>query len=78
MAPCTSCVLFKARGAPNRRVRDWTGRWWGIWGAIDLVPMGNVVLVGNPHAFNPFMDASEIEVTSPKGSGTVDVTVRVR
>jgi CubicO group peptidase (beta-lactamase class C family) len=54
---------FATRGAPKRRVRDWTGRWWSIWGATDLVPMGNIVLVGNPHAFNPFMDASEIEVT---------------
>jgi CubicO group peptidase (beta-lactamase class C family) len=54
---------FKARGAPNRRVRDWTGRWWGLWGAIDLVPMGNLVIVANPHALNPFMDATEIEVT---------------
>jgi hypothetical protein len=54
---------FKARGAPKRRVRDWTGRWWGLWGAIDLVPMGNLVIVANPHALNPFMDATEIEVT---------------
>jgi CubicO group peptidase (beta-lactamase class C family) len=54
---------FKARGAPNRRVRDWTGRWWTIWGAIDLVPLGNLVIAANPHAFNPFMDATEIEVT---------------
>jgi CubicO group peptidase (beta-lactamase class C family) len=54
---------FEARGAPKRRVRDWTGRWWSPWGAFDLVPMGNAVLIGNPHAFNPFLDASEIEVT---------------
>jgi CubicO group peptidase (beta-lactamase class C family) len=54
---------FKARGAPNRRVRDWTGRWWTIWGAIDLVPLGDLVIAANPHAFNPFMDATEIEVT---------------
>ena len=54
---------FEARGAPKRRVRDWTGRWWSPWGAYDLVPMGNLVIVGNPHAFNPFMDATEIEVT---------------
>jgi CubicO group peptidase (beta-lactamase class C family) len=55
--------IFAARGAPKRRVRDWTGRWWSPWGAFDLVPMGNAVLIGNPHAFNPFLDASEIEVT---------------
>jgi hypothetical protein len=54
---------FAARGAPKRRVRDWTGRWWGMWGAIDLVPIGDLVLVANPHSFNPFMDATEIEVT---------------
>jgi hypothetical protein len=55
---------FKTRGAPDRRVRDWTGRWWTIWGATDLVPMGNRVLVANPQFNNPFMDAAEIEVTS--------------
>jgi CubicO group peptidase (beta-lactamase class C family) len=54
---------FEARGAPKRRVRDWTGRWWSAWGAFDLVPMGNLVLVGNPHATNPFLDATEIAVT---------------
>ncbi|UVO32286.1 serine hydrolase [Bradyrhizobium arachidis] len=54
---------FKTRGAANRRVRDWTGRWWTIWGASDLVPMGDRVLVANPQFNNPFMDAAEIEVT---------------
>jgi hypothetical protein len=38
---------FETRGAPKRRVRDWSGRWWSSWGAFDLVPMGNVVLTGN-------------------------------
>jgi hypothetical protein len=55
--------VFKTRGAPDRRVRDWTGRWWTIWGASDLVPAGNRVLVANPQFNNPFMDAAEIEVT---------------
>ena len=54
---------FATRGAPTRRVRDWTGRWWSQWGAVDLVPMGNLVMAANPHAINPFMDATEIEVT---------------
>jgi CubicO group peptidase (beta-lactamase class C family) len=54
---------FKSRGAPERRVRDWTGRWWTIWNAVDLVPMGDRVLVGNPHMISPFLDAAEIEVT---------------
>jgi CubicO group peptidase (beta-lactamase class C family) len=54
---------FATRGAPKRRVRDWTGRWWTPWGAFDLVPMGDLVIVGNPHTFNPFLDPTEIEVT---------------
>jgi CubicO group peptidase (beta-lactamase class C family) len=54
---------FATRGAPKRRVRDWSGRWWSSWGAFDLVPCGNLVMVGNPQMSNPFMDATEIEVT---------------
>jgi hypothetical protein len=54
---------FKTRGAPDRRLRDWTGRWWTVWGATDLVPMGNRVLAANPVFLNPFTDATEIEVT---------------
>ena len=54
---------FRTRGAPSRRVREWNGRWWSVWGATDLVPMGSRVLVANPHFANPFMDATEIEVT---------------
>ncbi|SHL71352.1 CubicO group peptidase, beta-lactamase class C family [Bradyrhizobium lablabi] len=54
---------FAAGGAPKRRLRDWTGRWWSIWGAVDLVPIGNLVVVANPHLLNPFMDATEIELT---------------
>jgi CubicO group peptidase (beta-lactamase class C family) len=54
---------FAARGAPKRRVRDWKGRWWGTFGAVDLVPIGNLVIVANPQLLNPFLDATEIEVT---------------
>ena len=54
---------FKTRGAPSARVRDWSGRWWTIWNAIDLVPMGKQVLTANPHMIAPFTDATEIEVT---------------
>ena len=54
---------FAARGAPARRVRDWSGRWWSTWGALDLVPMGDVLIAANPHAGNPFADASDIRVS---------------
>ena len=54
---------FRTRGAPTRRLRDWSGRWWTVWGATDLVPMGNRVLAAYPHFASPFTDAAEIEVT---------------
>ncbi|HLZ02686.1 MAG TPA: serine hydrolase domain-containing protein [Bradyrhizobium sp.] len=54
---------FKTHGAPARRLNDWRGRWWTVWYALDLVPMGDRILVGNPHMMSPFMDATEIEIT---------------
>jgi CubicO group peptidase (beta-lactamase class C family) len=54
---------FAQNGPPSTKVRGWTGRWWTVWGAADLVPMGAKVLVAAPAFWNPFMDASEIEVT---------------
>jgi hypothetical protein len=53
---------FARHGAPSRRVNGWTGRWWTYRDAIDLVPMGDKVLVAMPANFNPLMDARELEV----------------
>ena len=53
------------KGEPGEEVRDWTGRWWGAWGVIDLLPAGNRVVVAAPAYLNPVLDAPEIEVTSP-------------
>jgi D-alanyl-D-alanine carboxypeptidase len=50
-------------GAPGSKTRDWHGRWWSIWGAMDLVPGREKVLVALPAENNPFFDASEIQVT---------------
>jgi len=54
---------FAKHGAPSRKLRSWTNRWWSLWGAFDLVAVGDKVLVGNPALMHPFLDASEIEVT---------------
>jgi len=54
---------FANHGAPSRKTRDWTGRWWTLWGAVDLVPFGAQVMVANPVLINPFLDAARIEVT---------------
>jgi CubicO group peptidase (beta-lactamase class C family) len=61
---------FAQHGAPAPRVRDWAGRWWSLWGAFDLVPMGDKVLVGNPALFNPLLDASELKITG-RDRGTI-------
>jgi CubicO group peptidase (beta-lactamase class C family) len=56
---------FAKHGAPSETVRDWAGRWWSIWSATDLVPMGAKVLTANPALLVPFADASEIAVSGP-------------
>lgn len=55
--------VFSARGVASPKLADWTGRWWSTWGAVDLVPMGDVVIAANPLMGNPFLDASELKVT---------------
>jgi CubicO group peptidase (beta-lactamase class C family) len=50
-------------GPPSARTRDWTGRWWGLWGTVDLVPMKDRVLVAASDATDPLAGAPEILVT---------------
>jgi CubicO group peptidase (beta-lactamase class C family) len=52
---------FKRKGLASKEVKDWSGRWWGLGWAIDLVPMRKVIMVANPHGAKPFLDASELQ-----------------
>jgi len=54
---------FARNGAPSRKVKDWGGRWWSLWGATDLVPMGDKVIIVGPGLWSPLLDAGEIKVT---------------
>jgi D-alanyl-D-alanine carboxypeptidase len=63
---------FAAGGAPTRRTSGWTGRWWSVWGAFDLLPVGKKVLVALPAQLNPVLDASELVVT---GRDTGDIVL---
>lgn len=54
---------YAQNGAPTRKVKDWSGRWWSLWGAVDLLPMGNKVLAAGPRFSNPLLDAAEIQIT---------------
>jgi D-alanyl-D-alanine carboxypeptidase len=51
---------FQHHGAPARREAGWKGRWWSMWGASDLVPMGKVVCQVGP-AMNPPFDGTNTE-----------------
>jgi CubicO group peptidase (beta-lactamase class C family) len=61
---------FAAEGAPTRRTSGWTGRWWSVWGAFDLLPVGDKVLVASPALLNPVLDASELKITG-RDSGDI-------
>jgi CubicO group peptidase (beta-lactamase class C family) len=55
--------VFATRGLPSEKVSDWSGRWWADWGAVDLVPLGDTVLVAAPRLGRPFLDVTEVDVT---------------
>ena len=55
---------FAARGAPTARTRDWAGRWWSLWGAVDLTAHRDHVAIASPGMINPYSGAGEIEVTA--------------
>lgn len=56
---------FHKHGAPGKAVAGWGGRWWSLWDAVDLVPMGDTVFVAVPGQANPFADVAELKVTAP-------------
>jgi D-alanyl-D-alanine carboxypeptidase len=60
---------FARHGAPSRRTAPWSGRWWSLWGALDLLAANDRVLVANPLLTNPVQDASEIEVSGSLRNG---------
>ena len=61
---------FAKNGAPLRRVKDWHGRFWSLWGAVDLVPMGDKVLWVVPGFISPMIDAGEI-AASDRNHGNI-------
>ncbi len=67
-------ATFAKHGAPPPRLADWTGRWWNLWGPVDLVPMGRKVLVADPNLLAPFTDASELAI----GGGDCGVVAEAR
>ena len=59
---------FAKRGAPTAATRRWTGRWWTLWGATDLVGVGSRVLLATPALTHPFVGAGELVVRGDRGT----------
>jgi len=66
---------FSRYGAPTRRSAAWTGRWWMLAGPVDLLPVRDRVLVANPAAPNPLLDASEIVPGRKARDGSLTGTI---
>ncbi len=65
---------FADAGPPSKKVADWSGRFWSLWGTTDLVPMGNKVLIATPGQANPFADAGELTITGPDTARVTQAT----
>ena len=61
-------------GAPTPRTAAWHGRWWGLWGASDLLPLGERVFVANPGLANPLQDAPQIEPAAEPNTRAIAAT----
>jgi D-alanyl-D-alanine carboxypeptidase len=67
-------AAFEQNGAPSKRVAPWGGRWWNMWGAADLVPMGDVLVHVAPGLPLPFDGANTESVVTGKDNGLIRKT----
>jgi CubicO group peptidase (beta-lactamase class C family) len=54
---------FRENAAPTPEAEDWNGRWWNMWGAVDLVAVGSKIEAFSPALYPPFSEASEVTLT---------------
>ncbi|OGB08111.1 MAG: serine hydrolase [Burkholderiales bacterium RIFCSPHIGHO2_12_FULL_65_48] len=62
---------FQQHGAPAKKEAAWAGRWWSLWGATDLVPMGKLVCQVVPAMFVPFNAATTELAITGRDTGVV-------
>lgn len=67
-------AAFQQHGAPEKKLADWGGRWWTMWGASDLVPMGKVVCQVTPQMAVPFNAATTEFTVTGKDKGLMTKT----
>ncbi len=64
---------FKCHAPPRGRTLAWSGRWWNLSEAIDLVAFRDRVLVASPDRIRPFAAADEISVAE-EDRGTISLS----
>ena len=68
-------ACFAKGGAPAPALADWRGRWWNLWHAVDLVPVGGKVLIAIPALGKPLDHAGEITVGDGDAGGGDEGTI---
>jgi hypothetical protein len=65
---------FEQHGAPKVSAKNWRGRWWNLWSAVDLVPMGDHMRAVAPVMFKPFDGNETIIELQSKDRGLITRT----
>lgn len=65
-----SIVAAFAKAGAGRPAAGWEGRWWNMWGAVDLVRLGDDILLASPDALQPFDYCPRVRLTGPD-EGTI-------
>jgi CubicO group peptidase (beta-lactamase class C family) len=63
---------FHNQPLPPQRNLDWSGRWWHVFGTIDLVAIGERVVLASPDLVDPLLKAPECEVVGPDEARIVE------
>lgn len=64
---------FACNNPPKATEADWSGRWWTLGGAVDLIPFANKVFVALPGQMNPF-DCVDVITLKDKNTGVVSIS----
>ncbi|HEV8247894.1 MAG TPA: serine hydrolase domain-containing protein [Polyangiaceae bacterium] len=60
-------ILQRFHAAPPAvdSLEDWSGRWWSVFGTMDLVVLGDTIFVAIPDQTDPFDKVQELALIGP-------------
>jgi D-alanyl-D-alanine carboxypeptidase len=59
---------------PAQRNLDWSGRWWSVWGPVDLMAIGDRVVLASPDLADPLLKATECQLIGPDEARIVEAS----